>query len=172
VVFGGDFRQILPVVKKAKRSETVAATLKSSPLWTNVEVVKLSGSMRLESDDVSFLEFMMCVGNGQLQTDDQMRISLPLHLLVPNLDSLIKHVYPDFQANSQNVDYLTGRALLCTTNRAVNRLNEMVLGMLEGPERKYLSADSLIVDEGTFRTITHRTKRKSIPTRISPHFGM
>lgn len=149
MVFGGDFRQILPVVKKAKRSETVAATLKSSPLWSSVEQLKLSGSMRLESDDVSFLEFMMCVGNGQLQTDDHQRIPLPHHLLVPTLDSLIEHVYPDFLSNSQNVNYLTGRALLCTTNRTVNKLNELVLGMLEGPQREYLSADSLIVDEGT-----------------------
>jgi ATP-dependent DNA helicase PIF1 len=33
IVFGGDFRQVLPVVRKGSRAQIVAASLRSSYLW-------------------------------------------------------------------------------------------------------------------------------------------
>jgi hypothetical protein len=33
VVFGGDFRQVLPVVRKGSRAQIVSATLRKSYLW-------------------------------------------------------------------------------------------------------------------------------------------
>ena len=36
VMFCGDFRQILPVVKQGTRANIVDATLKRSPLWRNI----------------------------------------------------------------------------------------------------------------------------------------
>jgi ATP-dependent DNA helicase PIF1 len=38
VVFGGDFRQILPVVPKGSRVDIVHATINSSFLWRNCKV--------------------------------------------------------------------------------------------------------------------------------------
>lgn len=49
VVFGGDFRQILPVIPKATRSEVVNASLNQSYLWTSCKVCLLSKNMRLGS---------------------------------------------------------------------------------------------------------------------------
>ncbi|XP_013594703.1 PREDICTED: ATP-dependent DNA helicase RRM3-like [Brassica oleracea var. oleracea] len=47
VVFGGDFRQILPVIPGGGRAETVLAALNSSYLWEHCKVLKLTKNMRL-----------------------------------------------------------------------------------------------------------------------------
>ena len=39
MVVGGDFRQVLPVVRFADRSQLVAASLKSSELWPSFETI-------------------------------------------------------------------------------------------------------------------------------------
>ncbi|XP_071728591.1 uncharacterized protein [Rutidosis leptorrhynchoides] len=47
VVFGGNFRQILPVIQKGKIEDIVAASLNSSYLWDHVTILKLTVNMRL-----------------------------------------------------------------------------------------------------------------------------
>ncbi|XP_072067039.1 uncharacterized protein [Arachis hypogaea] len=63
VVFGGDFRQILPVIPKGSRQDVVNATINSSYLWDHCKVLKLTQNMRLkgsnniEESDQSLREF-------------------------------------------------------------------------------------------------------------------
>lgn len=45
VVFGGDFRQILPVVPKGSREDIVNASLNSSYLWDHIQLLKLTVNM-------------------------------------------------------------------------------------------------------------------------------
>ncbi|XP_076920615.1 ATP-dependent DNA helicase RRM3-like [Bidens hawaiensis] len=47
VVFGGDFRQILPVITNGSRHQIVNASLSSSNIWKNCKVLKLTKNMRL-----------------------------------------------------------------------------------------------------------------------------
>jgi len=47
VVFGGDFRQILPVIPRGSRSDIVHATINASYLWNHCQVLTLSKNMRL-----------------------------------------------------------------------------------------------------------------------------
>jgi len=47
VVLGGDFKQILLVVKKTSRYDVVKSTINSSLLWLSYQVLKLSQNMRL-----------------------------------------------------------------------------------------------------------------------------
>ena len=42
MVFGGDLRQIPPVVKHGSRAEVVSSCLNRSYLWHNVKVMKLT----------------------------------------------------------------------------------------------------------------------------------
>jgi ATP-dependent DNA helicase PIF1 len=46
VVFGGDFRQVLPIVRKGSRAQIVAASLRSSYLWESMCHLKLVRNMR------------------------------------------------------------------------------------------------------------------------------
>ena len=47
VVLGGDFRQILPVVRKGSRAAVVGASITNSRLWKHVVLLKLHTNMRL-----------------------------------------------------------------------------------------------------------------------------
>ncbi|XP_076881623.1 uncharacterized protein LOC143529797 [Bidens hawaiensis] len=47
VVFGGDFRQILPVIQKGSRQQIVKASLCSSYFWNECRVLRLTRNLRL-----------------------------------------------------------------------------------------------------------------------------
>jgi ATP-dependent DNA helicase PIF1 len=47
VIFGGDFRQILPVIEGGSRNEIIDASLTASPLWRHVTVLSLKENMCL-----------------------------------------------------------------------------------------------------------------------------
>ncbi|XP_057248262.1 uncharacterized protein LOC125493694 [Beta vulgaris subsp. vulgaris] len=72
VVFGGDLRQILPVVPKGSRQDIVFATVNSSYLWDSCKVLRLTRNMRLQSgsskssvDELrEFSEWILSVGDG------------------------------------------------------------------------------------------------------------
>ena len=64
IVFGGDPRQIPSVVRKGGRAEIVAASFKSSPLYSGVIKCKLTDNMRVKEDNKEFCNRMMKIGNG------------------------------------------------------------------------------------------------------------
>ena len=79
VVLGGDFRQILPVVRKGRRADIVYSTINRSYLWRECLVFKLNTNMRLlhnkltTSEYVSmkkFSEWILEIGNGELGGGD------------------------------------------------------------------------------------------------------
>ena len=47
MIFGGDFRQVLPIVEGASRAEIIKASLLGSYLWRHIKVMRLSTNMRL-----------------------------------------------------------------------------------------------------------------------------
>ena len=69
MLFGGDFRQVLPVVRHASRTAIVENTVKRSPLCSHVINHKLTQNMR--TNDPVFTEWLLKLGNGDLeiQTD-------------------------------------------------------------------------------------------------------
>jgi hypothetical protein len=65
ILLGGDWRQTLPVVKRATKAAQFASTLKASPLWPHFQILKLTKNMRVAGfDDESNLyrEFLLRVG--------------------------------------------------------------------------------------------------------------
>ena len=56
VVFGGDFRQVLPVINGAGRAEIVMSSLNASYLWDHCKVLKLTKNMRLLANNLSETE--------------------------------------------------------------------------------------------------------------------
>ncbi|KAK6144351.1 hypothetical protein DH2020_021171 [Rehmannia glutinosa] len=76
VVFGGDFRQVLPVVPKATIYQTISASLVNSYLWPKMKKLSLSRKMRARNDP-NFIEFLLRVGNGQEITDSEGNIKIP-----------------------------------------------------------------------------------------------
>ena len=48
IVLGGDFRQILHVIKKGTRSDIVKACINKSYLWEHVKICKFTINMRVQ----------------------------------------------------------------------------------------------------------------------------
>ncbi|XP_024156323.1 uncharacterized protein LOC112164346 [Rosa chinensis] len=63
IIFGGDFRQVLPVVHKGTRSQMVQASLVNSSFWKDVRILRLQQNMR-SINDPEFSKFLLNVGNG------------------------------------------------------------------------------------------------------------
>jgi ATP-dependent DNA helicase PIF1 len=48
VIFGGDFRQILPVIPRGSRSDIVHSAINASKIWNHCQVLTLTQNMRLQ----------------------------------------------------------------------------------------------------------------------------
>lgn len=117
VVMGGDFRQILPVVKKGVRGDIVSASLRhlnhSGHIWQHVRVFSLHHNMRVArlqtSGDVagarelqSFADYLQRLGEGTEQAypvagQDCVLIPPAMHCTggeAATVDNLIEDVYP------------------------------------------------------------------------------
>lgn len=117
-VFGGDFRQVLPVVRRSGRAGVVRSTVLKSSVWPHVKVLKLTENVRLRldmetADDVlqmaapHYANFILRVGEGC----DASPITLPPYILrPPGLDHLIEAVFDDFSNDSP--EYWSSRAVL------------------------------------------------------------
>ena len=149
VVFGGDFRQVLPVINGAGRAEIVLAALNSSYPWEYCKVLKLTKNMRLlsgcltaeEANDLKdFSEWILKVGEGKIAepNDGEAEIEIPSELLITNfedpIEAICKAVYGDFASLQENKEpkFFQERAILCPTNEDVNTINDYMLDQLEG----------------------------------------
>ncbi|KAF8748442.1 Helitron helicase-like domain at N-terminus [Rhizoctonia solani] len=98
VVFGGDFRQTLPVIPKGTPEQIVAACLKESPLWAGIEKMRLTCNMCLQHGDAEMAEFatwLLGIGEGlQLpQGTTSSETAFKQSMLVESRDSLINKIY-------------------------------------------------------------------------------
>ncbi|XP_071739969.1 uncharacterized protein [Rutidosis leptorrhynchoides] len=136
VVFGGDFRQILPVIQKGKREDVVDASLNSSYLWDYVIVSKLTVNMRLcgnetDADTRIFAQWILNIRNGDVgESEDRVfDIEIPQDLLITYLDEQLQ------------------RAILAPTHEVVNIINDRMMMSLAGEERSYSSSHSICASQ-------------------------
>ena len=63
MLFGGDFRQVLPVVTRGTRAHIIDATLLKSYIWDNVRRIRLTQNTRAKNDNW-FADYLLRIGNG------------------------------------------------------------------------------------------------------------
>ena len=138
VVFGEDFKQILPVIVKGSHPEIVGACLqKSLPLWPSIEVLKLTENMRLNTHNIperDFAKWQLDVGHGR-HTDDTGTITLPDHFKCTEntIASLIETIYPGINQLPLPPDhYFAQRTILTSWNDDMDDINEALLGQFPG----------------------------------------
>ncbi|XP_071725808.1 uncharacterized protein [Rutidosis leptorrhynchoides] len=161
VVFGGDFRQILPVIQRGTRAEIVDASLHSSHLWNKCKVLRLTKNMRLRSDNDNseindlraFADWILKIGEGRLNepNDGEAEIEFPNELLLKSgsnaVETIVSSTYPSLHDHLTDPQFFQDRAILATTNEEVDSINEHILSNIPGAERVYYSSDSLCPDE-------------------------
>ncbi|XP_058768015.1 uncharacterized protein LOC131641730 [Vicia villosa] len=156
-VFGGDFRQILPVVPRGSRSDIVHCAINASYIWHSVEVLTLTRNMRLQTGSTQtdkteitqFSDWLLRIGEGRISepNDGTAKIDIPLDILITEFDdpivAIVNTTYPDFIINFQSIDYLKSRTILASTLEIVDQINDHILNLMPGEIRDYYSANSV-----------------------------
>ncbi|KAK1395187.1 ATP-dependent DNA helicase [Heracleum sosnowskyi] len=142
ILFGGDFRQTLPVVPKKGREEIVASSIIKSPLWRSCKVFPLLQNMRIEINvppltidgrNVAFRDWVLALGDGTepsflLGDDpDPSWIRIPDKVRVEHngdaLDAIVNEIYGELHRIHGDIDYLRDRAILTPLNEFVESVN-------------------------------------------------
>ncbi|XP_045792116.1 uncharacterized protein LOC123886886 [Trifolium pratense] len=169
IVFGGDFRQILPVVPRGSRSDIVNASINSSKIWDHCKVLTLTKNMRLQGngncDELKkFSEWILKVGEGKLAVpnDGYADIDIPKDLLILDYDdpihAIVHSTYPNLIEHYKSANFLQSRAILASTIEVVEQINSYVLTLIPGESKDYYSCDSIdrsdVNDCQIFETLT------------------
>ena len=176
VVFAGDWRQILPVVKQGNRADVVKACFKKSYLWPHCQQLQMTENMRARlagGSTEDFANFLLQLGNGQLPTlpTSEFKTRLPDRLLqlerhLP-LETLINWVFdghdihrPDFTR------WVTSRAIICPTNKDAEALNYKTVFHLFPHRITHLNAVNSATGDGVM--IQHEYLRSLTPNGFPP----
>jgi hypothetical protein len=151
VVFGGDFRQVLPVVRHGTRAQITDATLKKSYLWQWIKHIKLWRNMRALSDPW-FSDFLLRIGDGKEESIGQEYVRLPEEIVISytelkaSVSKLIDDIFPLLDKHGNSPSYISARAILSTKNEYVDELNSLLINRFPGEEKVYYSFDSAVDD--------------------------
>ena len=144
IVFGGDFRQVLPVVPRAEKEEIINTSLVTSYLWPSLIKIKLTQNMRARLDPV-FSNYLLNIGNGIEPENNDDTIKLPPHIIIPyeddtlSLKKLIDVVFLDIINYANNVDLMINRDIWTPKNDYVDDINKLLLQEFLGDPIKYYS---------------------------------
>ena len=150
-MFGGDFRQVLLVVRRGSRAQVVSASLRMSYLCNSMQHFKLMCNMRAKSD-LWFAEYLLCIGGGSEEANGDGEICLPDDICVSrtgedsDLGTLIDCIFPALNANMSNKSYITSRAILSMQNDWVDMINMKMISHFHGDEMVYHSFDNAVDD--------------------------
>ena len=145
ILFGGDFRQILPVIQHGSREQIFPATLTHSNLWENMSVHYLLQNMSLghdpESDHWAQQLFHIGVTDGDVIFPDHMHCG-------DDMESLIHAIYSQLFTRDQNEphpdQYFLDCTILAPRNLQVHDINSTIVNSIAPQEKiTYLSADSV-----------------------------
>ncbi|KAL4583975.1 hypothetical protein LXL04_008563 [Taraxacum kok-saghyz] len=146
VVFGGDFRQVLPVIRRGTRAQIVDASLRMSPLWPSIRRLRLRINMRAVTDPW-FSDFLLRVGDGEEATVEDNFIRIPDDMAIPyvdkstSVDALISEIFPSLQSNEFDSNFFVSRAILTTKNENVDEINDHLIESFSGDQKVYHSFD-------------------------------
>lgn len=147
VVFGGDFRQIAPVVPNGQMDNMIVASFVSSPLFRDIIQLELVDNMHAKQD-APFAYLLQQIGNGSLPYVVDDKVAIPDELIYPfvdhdsSLSSFTDMVFPNLHNLVNNPISLVNRAILCPTNDAVDEVNDILLNKMPGCMTQYYNIDT------------------------------
>lgn len=135
IIIGGDFRQILPVVKFGAKNEIIESCLKSSHLWHLFK--KFSLKINIRNSDEIFQKFLLDIGEYKIQS-----------FVIPEMwltNDICKKIYDIDIAMDPSA---SSKIILCSHNEDVDRLNQNIINMMQTKPHIYYSID-YITSKGT-----------------------
>ena len=162
VLFMGDFRQVLAVVKRGSKAQIIAACLKQSHLWRHMHIFTLTINERIRRSGAAnqakqewYAKWLLELGSGTL--DERLGrygegvFKIPESMIVKGGEAeLIARVFPGLADNYTTPGWLTGRAILTPKNVNVDIINTTIMSTIipvSPADQIYLSADTVSDDD-------------------------
>lgn len=191
IVFGGDFRQLLPVVENGNRTQIVAECVVSNKLWNKCFFIIFDENLRARGDP-AFCQWLLNVGTGTLpptegvpfntiQIPERMKLKIPEQpkeekqnpddpeAMPIAMMAMIKEIYGE-TVHTLTVEELSQRAILASTNKEVLKINNYIIGTLPEGSYTYYSYDQVISDENSdIYNFPAEDLNKRTPPSMPPH---
>lgn len=133
ILFGGDFRQTLPVITHGQRTTIIENCIFSNPLWDSIKKYTLIENMRV-SDDRRHEEWLLKIGNGSLTSDF---VEIPEQMVSTDI---VKDIFGE-SINMDDVEEISNKAILAVTNSDAAVINNKILSVMSGEIKYYYSID-------------------------------
>lgn len=105
-----------------------------------------------ETEALSYPDYLLKVGEGWLESNENESVKIPKSVnIVQSSSELIDAVFNGLKFKHKDCEWLTSRAILAPTNKRLTMVNEEVSEKFSGQPCKYLSADSVCLDEPDHR---------------------
>jgi len=139
VVLGGDFRQVLPVIRRGSKGDHINASIKKSPLWPlfDANTIHLTENMRTGPGEEEFAKWLLQLGNGELNNaDDEVDLAATVDSCITT-ESLVTEIFGESisTASEEEIKQLSGKVILCPKNEETFQLNNKVVELLDGDVR-------------------------------------
>ncbi|XP_031111919.1 uncharacterized protein LOC116015893 [Ipomoea triloba] len=122
LVFGGDFRTILPVVPKGSRQDIVSAVINSSYLWSH------------------------CDGTIGEDNDGYAEVDIPYEMLLKSncdlIATIVQSTFPNFTGGVIDGSCFHSSAVLAPTLEVVNEVNQYLFDLTIGEGKRYYSSNT------------------------------
>ncbi|XP_073152119.1 uncharacterized protein [Henckelia pumila] len=171
IIVGGDFRQVLPVVKRESMRDQIAASISRSSFWNSVKILHLQQNMR-SAQDIEFSQFLLRVGDGLEENVGGNFIKLPNSMIIPwesenSIQQLIDSVFPNMPDHVHDANYMVDIAIITTKNLDVDEINEILILKFPGEEKIYTSWDS--VEDDNHNLFQEEFLNSLCPSGLPPH---
>ncbi|KAL6739704.1 hypothetical protein Aduo_013129 [Ancylostoma duodenale] len=143
MLLGGDFRQVLPVVREGGRGEMIAACIKNSKLWHHFTLYRLKTNMRVTGHASNWKRYILNIGDGKEPANENGEMAVPQDLLCTG--SLVNKIFAPF-LNGQCSD-LSEIAILTPRNAEPLHISNHILDLMPGSTVIYKSVDSVVTED-------------------------
>jgi hypothetical protein len=150
IVFGGDFRQILPIVPRGDVSSGFDESLIPEYAAGTMEFLCLRENHRTNADQVQFRKYLRDVGIARNPVDRanayQSTVKkLPEMNMTHSIAELKEKIFPKDELNNPHGDWIRS-AIVTPLNSTVNEINEELLNDLNGDLHSYEAVNTVVDD--------------------------
>jgi len=104
LLFGGDFRQVLPVVPMQGKVQILESCIQKNKIWKKFTFLRLTKNVRVNTGETDFCNWLLQLGNGSLNSDRGIDIiDIPERFMLRN-QSMINLIF-DTNINLDNIKH-------------------------------------------------------------------
>lgn len=148
VLFAGDFRQTLPIVRGGSFISSISESLKFSDVWKFCKIFQLTKNLRLDENDPSdYSSYLLDIGENKIEKNEfDNTIILKKELYFKgSIDQFIEQIFPLNFLNEYSIHLLYDNVILACLNDDVDNLNNRILDKFVSSKSKtYYSIDKVL----------------------------